>query len=126
MQLGIPKSDLLRWMKEAGIRGSGERGKTFGTAKSGVPGGNFLGMRRSALNRLQRLAQNDTDNDPGLDDDADSTDELRALRAENAELRRQLEMLTTTALGYAEDLAGRLKQDAEDARKFVQALRKKR
>ena len=127
-RLGIPKFKLLYALDQAGITVPVPKAADKGKGKAKPSGGRILGMRRSALNRLERKSEKgaDTTTDKHAQVSADASAELLALRAENAELRRKLELLTTTVLGYAEGLAGRLKQDADEVGKLVKSIRKKR
>lgn len=128
LHLGIPKHLVVQWLKEAG-GSAGLHGIPGSSARSGRVGGPILGMRRSSLSRLQQNAKTTNGNGSSIDHDgavADARAELEALRAENTELKRQIETLTATVLGFTEGLAARLNEQSGQARKFAQSLKKRR
>jgi transposase-like protein len=128
MQLGVAKSTLLQWL-DAGGRHAGGGVKSAGSAgKSGhaKPTG-ILGMRSSALKRLQKMAQtlDPHDYDTPLPGGGMAVlEELQRLREENAHLKKQLDAMAVTLQNYAENLALRLKAEADDARKLAAGFRK--
>lgn len=128
-RLKIPKFKLMYVLDQAGITlpavKAGNNGNGNGNGKDKPAGGRILGMRRSAIKRLEsRSGNGQTAEIAKLE--AEEPDELQTLRAENAELSRQIELLNKTVLGFAEALADRLKQDADEVGNLIKSIRKKR